>query len=94
MVGEVGELPAGGRAVVVGGPVRSAPLDELAVAGEYFFGVDGGVAHGGVEVLVAEERRRDVDGQAVVDGVGGEQPPEVVRGEPLVAVEVHAGVGE
>jgi hypothetical protein len=38
---------------------------------------------------VAEQFRGDVDGQAAVDGFGGEDPAEVVRGEPdLGAVDV------
>ncbi len=94
VVGEVGELPSGRRPVVLDGPVRPAPLYELDVASEDFFRVNGGVAHGGVEVLVAEEGGGDVDGQAVVDGVGGEQAPEVVRGEALSDLEAHAGPGQ
>jgi hypothetical protein len=41
VVGELGEFPAGGWSVVVGGAVGAVAVDELAVAGEDFFEVDG-----------------------------------------------------
>lgn len=44
-------------------------------------GVDGQVAAGGGEVEMSEELLGDVHREAV-DGVGGEEPSEVVRGEP------------
>jgi hypothetical protein len=43
---------------------------------------DGDVAVGGLHVQVSKEGGADVDRQAVVDEVGGEQAAEVVRGNP------------
>lgn len=79
MLCEIGEFGGGGCAVFLGGPFGSPALDELLVASEHFVGIDRGVAHGGIEVLVSEQLGRDVDGQAVVDRVGGEKTSEVVR---------------
>jgi hypothetical protein len=43
--------------------------------------VDGHVPARGVEVGMAEQLGRDVDGQTAVYGLGGEQPSEVVGSE-------------
>jgi hypothetical protein len=51
------------------------PVDDL-------IGVDGLVAHGGVDVAVAGDELSDVRWHAVQDGVSDEQAAEVVRGEP------------
>ena len=49
------------------------------------------VTAGGLEVEVAEQGGADVDGQAVVDQLGGEKAAEVVRAE---VNPVEAGVGQ
>ena len=54
---------------------------------------DRDVAAGGLDIQVAEQRGADVDGQAVVDQVGGEDPAEVVRGE-LQSGELRVGLGQ
>ena len=45
-------------------------------------GIDGFVTHGGVDVAVTGDQLGDVRWHAMQDGVGDEQPAEVVRGEP------------
>jgi hypothetical protein len=42
---------------------------------------DSDIAAGGFEVEVTEQGGADVDGQPVIDEVGGEEPPEVVGAE-------------
>jgi hypothetical protein len=59
------------------------------VAVDHFLGVDGLVSHGGVDVAVAGDELGDVRWHAVDDGVGDEQPPEVVEG---VAHRLAGGV--
>ena len=44
--------------------------------------VDSDICLSRVEVEMAEETGGDVDRQAAVDGLGGEDPAEVMRGEP------------
>ena len=72
----------GGGAVLRGRAQGAAAGEERAVAVDGFVGVDRLVAHGGVEVAVPDDELGDVRGHAVVDRVGDEDPPEVVRGEP------------
>jgi hypothetical protein len=59
-------------------------------------GVDGHIPFGGVEVQVAQELGGDVDGQAAVDRLGGEQPPEVVgnQAQRLAVDVVELGSGD
>jgi hypothetical protein len=59
------------------------------VAVDHFLGVDGLISHGGVDVAVAGDELGDVRWHAVDDGVGDEQPPEVVEG---VAHRLAGGV--
>jgi hypothetical protein len=59
----------------------AAAFDEGLVGGDEVFGELRGVAAGGVEAEVAEQGRGDVQREAGADELGGEQAPEVVRGE-------------
>src|SRR5690349_8562226 len=72
----------GGYPVFFAGSQRAAPGDEGAVTVDDLFGVDGLVAHGGVDVAVTGDQLGDVRRHAVQDGVGDKYPAEVVRGEP------------
>ena len=56
------------------GDERAVPVDDLV-------GVDGLVAHGGVDVAVSGDELGDMGWHAVHDGVGDEEPPEVMGGE-------------
>lgn len=82
VVAELGPFGVGGFAVLVAGSVGAALVDEGAVVADDLVGVDGDVSLGGVEVEVAEQLGGDVDGQAGVDGLGCEDPAEVVRRVP------------
>jgi hypothetical protein len=83
----------GGLTVFLSGPVLAPGLDERLVGADDLVGVDGGVGAGGVQRTVTEDRGGDVDGQAGADGLGGEEPTEVVGGEPQRrAVGVADGV--
>src|SRR4051794_4361467 len=75
---EVLPLGVGGSAVLLGGPQGAAAGDEGAVGFDGLGGVDGVVAHGGVDVGVAGDDLGDVGWQAGADGVGDEQASEVV----------------
>jgi hypothetical protein len=78
---ELGPLVAGGGALLGAVAQLAATFDEGFVGGDEVFGEDGGVAAGGVEAEVAEQGRGDVQREADADEFGGEQAPEVVRGE-------------
>ena len=82
--------------VFLAGAELAAAGDEGAVAVDGFFGVDRFVAHCGVDVVVAEDELGDVGRHAVEDGVGGEDPAEVVgpEGEGLAVGAGDAGGGE
>ncbi|CQR61872.1 Hypothetical Protein sle_24110 [Streptomyces leeuwenhoekii] len=54
---------------------------------------DGDVTARGLDAEVAQQGGADVDGQAAVDQLGGEDPPEVVRGE-LQAAESGVVLGQ
>ena len=75
---ELFPLGVGGGAVFLAGAELPSAGDVGAVAVDGFLGVDGLVAHGGVDVVVAEDELGDVGRHAVEDGVGGEDPSEVV----------------
>jgi hypothetical protein len=78
-----------GDVAVLGQVAQGPPArDELLVAGDDLFLEHRGVATGGVQVEVAEQRRDDVQRQTRAEGLGAEQPPEVVRREPDRAVAV------
>lgn len=81
VVAEVLPLDVAGFAVLLGGPLGAAQVDVLPVVPDDLLRVDGDVALGGVEVQVPEELGGDVNRQAGVDGLGGEDPAEVVPGE-------------
>ena len=68
-----------------------APSHTRAVSVDDFGGVDGLVAHGGVDVAVAGDELGDVWRHAVQHGVDDEQAAEVVRSEPQ---RPFGGVGD
>ena len=82
--GEVAEefvpFGVGGGAVFGGGTQGAAAGDEGPVAVDDVFGVDGHVAHGGVDVAVPGDQLGDVRRHPVGDRVGDEDPAEVVGG--------------
>src|SRR6266545_2636303 len=77
---ELGPLGRGRLAVLLPGPLRAAPADERPVVAQHVVLVDGCVRLRGVEVLVAEDLGGDMDRQPAGNGLGGEDPAEVVRG--------------
>ena len=87
---ELGPFGVGGGAVFRGGAQRAAACDEGAVAVDHFLGVDGLVSHGGVDVAVAGDELGDVRWHAMRDGVGDEQPSEVVEGVAHVGDAIPA----
>src|SRR6266480_4844632 len=86
----------GGCAVLLAGAGGPAAGDEGAVTVDDFFGVDGLVAHGRVDVFVSADQLGDVWGHAVEDGVSDEQPTKVVGDEvQRLAVGIEeSGSGE
>ncbi|MFF2431192.1 hypothetical protein [Streptomyces mirabilis] len=78
---EVTPLLVSGSAVLRRGPLGPATVEEFGVVGDDVLVEDCDVAAGGLDIEVAEQGRADVNGQAIVDQVGGEQPADVVRGE-------------
>jgi hypothetical protein len=83
---EVGQefVPFGGAELTVffAGPPGPAAGDERPVVGDHVFGVDRGIAHGGVQHGMAAYLRGDVRRQPGSQGVGDEDPPEIM-GPPL-----------
>ncbi len=71
----------GRRPVLLVRPQASAPVEEGLVVADEVLLEDRDVAAGGLQVEVSEQGGTDVDGQTVVDQVGGEDTPEVVRCE-------------
>ena len=67
--------------VFLGRAQRPAAGNECAVAVDGFLGIDGLVTHRGVDVAVAGDELGDVRWHSVQDGVGDEDPPEIVRSE-------------
>ena len=93
---ELVPLGVGGGAVLFARPGGPALGDEGPVSADGLLGVGRLVAHRGVYVLVSEYELGDVRGHAVEDGVGGEDPSEVVgpEGEGLAVGAGDAGGGE
>ena len=79
---EVGEelIPflGGEIAVFLAGPLGPAACDERPMVRDHILGVDRGVSHRRVHGGVTAELGRDVRGQPGADGVGDEDPPEIV----------------
>ena len=65
-------------AVFFAGPFGAAAGDERPVVGDHIFGVDRGVAHGGVQDGMPADFRGDMRGQPGPQGVGDEDSPEVM----------------
>src|SRR6266536_3075370 len=87
---ELVPLGVGRRPVLFAGPELAAAGDERPVAGDGFLGIDGFIANCGVYVLVSEYQLGDVRRHPVQDGIGGEDPPEVV-GQEVQRFPVGAG---
>jgi hypothetical protein len=97
-------LLLGGAAVLLAGTQFPAAGDERPVPVDGLLGVDRLIAHGRVDVAVSQDQLGDVGRHAVHDGISGEDPPEVVRGEvqrlaghvgePSGGVEFTVGAGE
>jgi hypothetical protein len=81
---EVGPLLRGGVPVLLFWPFGPAPGEELVVVADHVLVEDRDVAAGGSDIERAEQSGADVDRQAVVDQLGGEEPAEVVGREPDV----------
>ena len=79
---ELGPLGIGGLPVLGTGSDAPPAGDEGSVVVDDVLVVDGDVALGGGQVLVAEELGGDVDGEPRGHRLGGEDAPEVMRGEP------------
>ena len=71
-----------GSTVFLAGTEAAAAGDERPVAVDDFLGIDGLIAHRGVYVPVPGDQLGDVRRHAVHDGIGDEQPPEIVGSEP------------
>src|SRR5262249_9312669 len=69
----------GGSAVFLAGPQCPATGDGRAMPVDHCVGVDGLVAHGGVDVAMPGDELGDVRRHAMHDRVGDEQPAEVVE---------------
>ena len=93
---ELGPFIVGGDAVLLGGTQCATAGEERKVGLDGFVGVDGLVAEGDVDVAMPGDDLRDVRRQAAHDGVGDENPAEVVRCEAQRAALTvgEAGVGE
>ena len=68
----------GGDAVFLGGPQCASPGQEREVGLDRLGGIDRLVAESDVDVLVSGDDLGDVRGQAGEDGVGDENPSEIV----------------
>nr|WP_020500878.1 hypothetical protein [Sciscionella marina] len=83
--------------LVRGGPVFLAgaggatACEEGTVAPDDFFGIDRLVAHGGVDVAVADHELRDVGRHPIHNGIRDEQSPKIMGREQKRSA---AGVGE
>jgi hypothetical protein len=78
---ELGPLTRCRAAVFLWWALVAAAVEELLVVAYDDDVEDGDTAAGGLDAEVTQESRADVDGESGVDQLGGEQPPEVVRGE-------------
>jgi len=91
VVPELGPLVVGGFAVLLTWAPGPALIHETPEVADHLLRIDL-IPLRGIEVEVSEELRGDVDRQAAVHGLGGEDPAEVVRGEPQRgSVDVHDG---
>jgi hypothetical protein len=93
---ELDPFIVGGGTVLLGGTQCTTAGEERKVGLDGFVGVDGLVAEGDVNVAMPGDDLRDVRRQAAHDGVGDEDPAEVVRREAQRAALAvgEAGVGE
>src|SRR5258707_3523652 len=82
MVAELGPLGVGGFPVFLAGTLAAPLGDELPVMADHLFRVDRDIPLGGIKVKVAEQPGGDVDGQAAVDGLRGEDAAEDMPSEP------------
>ena len=81
---ELAPLVGSRWSVFVGRAVQAPAGEVRLVVANQVLREHGDVAPGGLDVEMAEEGGADVDRQAAVDKLSGEEPTEVVRGEPTV----------
>jgi hypothetical protein len=92
VVSELFPFDVGRFAVFLTWAAGPALVHEAPVVVNHLLGIDRHIPLGGIEVEVSEEFGGDVDRQAAVHGFGGEDPAEVLRGEPQRgSVDVHDG---
>nr|WP_040840033.1 hypothetical protein [Nocardia brevicatena] len=97
VIAELVPFLIGGFAVFFAGTAGSSLVDEPAVVRDYLLRIDRDITLSGVQVQVAQYLCGDVDGQAAVDGLGGEHSPEIVRSEPqrtAVDIDDPGSIGE
>lgn len=80
VVPELCPLAVGRFAVLLAWAAGPALVHEAPVVADHLLRIDRNIPLGGIEVEVSEKFRGDVDRQAAVDGLGGEDPAEVVGG--------------
>lgn len=79
MAEELGPFLLGGDAVFLAGPEVAAAGEEPEMGLERLVGIDGLVAHGGVDVAMAGDDLGDMRWQAAHHSIGDEDSPEIVR---------------
>jgi hypothetical protein len=79
---ELGPLLVGDRPILLSRSQTATTAEELLVVADNVVVEDRDVASGGLQVAVSEQGRADMNGQPVVNQVGGKDTPEVVRREP------------
>src|SRR5271169_2249761 len=81
VVQELVPLAGGEVTVFFAGAESASPGDEGPVVGHDVLGVDRGIPHGGSEIGMPEDPGGDVRRQPGPEGIGREEPPEVVGRE-------------
>ena len=92
VVSELGPFDVGRFAVLLARATGPPLVHEASVVADHLLRIDRDIPLGRIEVEVSEKFRGDVDRQPAVHGFGGEDPAEVVGGEPQRGpVDVHDG---
>ena len=81
MIAELRPFRVGGFTVFFAWPLCPSLVNELPVMADYLSRVDGDISLSCVQVEVAKQSGGDMDREAAVDGFGGEDPAEIMRGE-------------
>jgi hypothetical protein len=74
-------LGFGDRPVLIRWPGLAAPVEKSLVVADDVFVEHGDVAPGRLKIHMSEQGCANVNREPAVDQVGGQQPPEIVRGE-------------